>query len=467
VRSPLFPPPFLPHHFDYDAASRITQIDDVDGSTDYTYDKTNQLTAADASYRSDESYSYDDNGNRTNTGYQTGTNNQLTSDGTYTYTYDDEGNLIQRVGNGTTRSFSWDYRNRLTSVTENGGAIATYTYDVMDRRITKTAPGSTTQFVYDGDNVILEFNGTATLSVRYLQGLGVDQVLAQEQAGNVSWMLTDHLGTVRDLVNNAGSVVNHFTYDSFGKVLSSTPGGVDTRYKYTGRELDQETGLYYYRARYFDANVGRFIGQDPIGFSAGDNNLYRYVGNEVTNHRDPSGKLRVYYLFSDVLKYDVFGRKINSGQNHIDLHILTRDFSLTLGFDPDRDRTRDGAITYKPPVFDNFANNPPRSSAQIRTDSKFMLEQTQLIYEDASDLKCEKQKNKDFIRAFQVEGLRIHHAKIPYRMSTTNSNAAMYTALTRTVQNTKSFNVKKPKYSSPGWGVDVYKYQPRDKLIYG
>jgi RHS repeat-associated protein len=237
----------------------------------------------------DENYSYDANGNRTNSGYSTSSDNRLTSDGTYIYTYDDEGNLIQRVGNGTTRTFSWDYRNRLTSVTENGATIATYTYDVMDRRITKSAAGSTTQFVYDGDNVILEFNGTATLSVRYLQGPGVDQVLAQEKAGTTSWMLTDHLGTVRDLVNNAGSVVNHFTYDSFGKVLSATPGGVDTRYKFTGRELDAETGLYYYRARYFDANVGRFIGQDPIGFSAGDSNLYRYVGNSPVSNTDPSG----------------------------------------------------------------------------------------------------------------------------------------------------------------------------------
>jgi RHS repeat-associated protein len=125
--------------------------------------------------------------------------------------------------------------------------------------------------------------------VRYLQGPGVDQVLAQEQAGNVSWMLTDHLGTVRDLVNNSGSVVNHFTYDSFGKVLSAMPGGVDTRYKFTGREFDGETGLYYYRARYFDANVGRFIGQDPISFSAGDSNLYRYVGNSPLMATDPSG----------------------------------------------------------------------------------------------------------------------------------------------------------------------------------
>ncbi|HIK17828.1 MAG TPA: RHS repeat-associated core domain-containing protein, partial [Leptolyngbyaceae cyanobacterium M33_DOE_097] len=231
--------------------------------------------------------------------------------------------------------------------------------------------------------------------------------------------------------------------------------------KYTGREFDAETGLYYYRARYFDASVGRFIGQDPIGFSAGDSNLYRYVENEVTNHRDPSGKLRLYYLFSDVLAGDTLGLSYKSGQNHIDLYLLTENYSVTFGFDPDRDGTRDGAITYKNPVRDIFAGNPRRSSAQVASDRKFMLEQTQLVYEDRFDPKCEKQKHKDFIRAFQVEGLRIHHAKIPYRSTTTNSNAAMYTALTRVVQETKLFKIKEPKYSSPGWGTDLYTYQFR------
>ena len=291
------------YDFGYDAASRITRITDIDGITDYGYDETNQLVGADSSYRTDESYSYDANGNRTNAGYQTGVNNQLLSDGVYTYSYDDEGNLKTRtkIGTSEVRTFTWDYRNRLVGVTDQFGTMATstvsYIYDVLDRRIAKSVNGSGTQFVYDGDNVILEFNGTTIPSMRYLQGLGVDQTLAQEGNGQTSWMLTDHLGTVRDLVNNSGSVVNHFTYNSFGQVLNSTAGGVDTRYKYMGREFDAETGLYYYRARYFDASVGKFIGQDPIGFSAGDSNLYRYVGNSPLMATDPSGKVKIELVF--------------------------------------------------------------------------------------------------------------------------------------------------------------------------
>jgi RHS repeat-associated protein len=103
------------------------------------------------------------------------------------------------------------------------------------------------------------------------------------------WALADNQGTVKDLVDNNGVVVNHITYDSFGKVVGQTNASVGFRYGYTGREQDGETGLDYYRARYYDAGNGRFLSEDPIGFGAGDNNLYRYVGNSPFNGTDPSG----------------------------------------------------------------------------------------------------------------------------------------------------------------------------------
>jgi RHS repeat-associated protein len=94
---------------------------------------------------------------------------------------------------------------------------------------------------------------------------------------------------VVDLVDGAGNVLNHFVYDSFGNRTATT--AADFRFGYTGRELDGESGLYYYRARYYDPSLGRFISEDPIGFSAGDTNLYRYVSNSPTNFTDPSGLL--------------------------------------------------------------------------------------------------------------------------------------------------------------------------------
>jgi RHS repeat-associated protein len=84
-------------------------------------------------------------------------------------------------------------------------------------------------------------------------------------------------------------VVNHLVYDSFGNIESESNGAVDFRFGYTGREFDEESGQYYYRARYYDAGVGRFLSEDPISFSGGDANLYRYVSNAPTISRDPMG----------------------------------------------------------------------------------------------------------------------------------------------------------------------------------
>jgi RHS repeat-associated protein len=90
-------------------------------------------------------------------------------------------------------------------------------------------------------------------------------------------------------VDGNGTILNHVVYDSYGQVVGQSDATVEFRFGYTGREQDAETGLDYYRARYYDASNGRFISEEPIGFSAGDSNLTRYVGNSPTNWVDPSG----------------------------------------------------------------------------------------------------------------------------------------------------------------------------------
>ncbi|MFM6255773.1 MAG: RHS repeat domain-containing protein, partial [Dolichospermum sp.] len=92
--------------------------------------------------------------------------------------------------------------------------------------------------------------------------------------------------------NNSGAVVNHFVYDSFGQVISESNPAIDTRYLFTGREFDQEIGLYYYRARYYDATNGRFISLDPINIGSGTVNLYSYVGGNPISFVDLFGNKR-------------------------------------------------------------------------------------------------------------------------------------------------------------------------------
>jgi RHS repeat-associated protein len=108
--------------------------------------------------------------------------------------------------------------------------------------------------------------------------------------------LSGHQGSVRDVIDNSSAVLNHLVYNSFGQVTSKSDPTVDVRFGYTGRELDAETGLMYYRARYFDPAAGTFVSEDPLGFGAGDENLYRYVFNSPTNYVDPSGLETTIYI---------------------------------------------------------------------------------------------------------------------------------------------------------------------------
>ena len=135
------------------------------------------------------------------------------------------------------------------------------------------------------------------------------QVLADEQvtspgaAGSVVWPLVDDLGSVRDLAQydaqtDTTTVANHRVYDAFGNQTSETNAAVDCVFGFTGRLFDEATGLQNNLNRWYDAKTGRWLCEDPIGFAAGDANLYRYVGNSSTNALDPQGT-EVYSLGGD------------------------------------------------------------------------------------------------------------------------------------------------------------------------
>jgi len=213
-----------------------------------------------------------------------------------TYTYDNVGNLTAQTNTNThvVTTFSYDYRNRLTGVTQGGTAIATYTYDALNRRIGFKDNGTQTWTVYDGQNPYADFNGSGTLLTRYLYGPAVDEILARTASGGTTaWYLTDKLGSVRDVVDTSGTVIDHVVYDSFGNVTTETNSTNGDRFKFTGREYDSTAGLYEFRARYYSPSAGRFDQTDPIQYSGGDANLYRYVSNVPTSGTDPSGLLEM------------------------------------------------------------------------------------------------------------------------------------------------------------------------------
>jgi RHS repeat-associated protein len=123
-----------------------------------------------------------------------------------------------------------------------------------------------------------------------VSGAVTNGILARTSSGGTTaWYLTDNLGSVRDVVSSAGSELNHIVYDSFGDIVTETDAANGDRFAFAGMEYDSTTGQYYDRARYYDSALGCFTAQDPLGFSAGGNDLYLYVANDPTDGTDVSG----------------------------------------------------------------------------------------------------------------------------------------------------------------------------------
>jgi RHS repeat-associated protein len=152
---------------------------------------------------------------------------------------------------------------------------------------TSRRPAPRAVYAYDGDNLVEETNATGGAVARYEQTQNIDEPLAMLRSSATSYYHADGLGSVTSLSSAAGSIANTYTYDSFGKLTAST-GSLVNPFQYTARESDTETGLYYYRARYYDPNAGRFLSEDPLGFDGGMNS-YAYVQNGPIDSIDPTG----------------------------------------------------------------------------------------------------------------------------------------------------------------------------------
>jgi RHS repeat-associated protein len=244
-----------------------------------------------------QAFAYDPVGNRTTGGSVVNAGNQLTADANYGYQYDDSGNLTRKtlLAIGNYSQYTYDAENRLTKAEEFAAgnpttiATSTYRYDGLGRRIEKVANGQTRRYVYDGEDILLEYDGANVLQARYTYGPGIDEPIAVTKAGSTFFYHQDGLGTVTELTDANGAVAKAYAYDAYGNIVDQT-GTVEQPYTYTGHEFDTESGLYHARARFYDSMVGQFFQKDSRGLDRGELNLYQYVLDNPVNLDDPLGE---------------------------------------------------------------------------------------------------------------------------------------------------------------------------------
>ncbi len=304
--------------YDFDALGMITNKTDFNvstNSTTYVYDTINRLTEEKRYNATDTltysaAYEYDLAGNRTRTvingetnTYTLGVGNRLMSWGTNgSALYDVAGNTTNLISNdGRELKLQWDERYRLKRV-DDASSFVEYEYDVMGRKISCSVGSSgqtnTEHYIYNGNHVAADLDGAGNVLRTYIYGSGIDNILSITVHGettNTYICLKDHQDSVIALADESGSIVERYSYSAYGETrvfdgndseLAKSAHG--NRYTFQGREIDWDTGLLYFRARWYNSEIGRWLSKDLIGISGGLN-LYVFCGNNPVNFSDPLG----------------------------------------------------------------------------------------------------------------------------------------------------------------------------------
>jgi len=297
-------------HYIYDAMSRATDVQRsgtaANGNDHFDYDYSGQLSAASYTNWSgggtrNVAYAQDNLGNRSQVN-DSGSAQGYSRNGSYLNQYvsapagpvsnDGEHQITDYAG---LHYGSLD--GKLASITGNGNFYFA-SFDALGRCITRSLNGRTTYYTYDGQHPIYEWNPDGTRAGWNLFGQGIDEILLRADYiivpnGQGYFFQQNRLGSVTHLTNFVGNPIEKYRYDAFGTPTTLDPilGYFNNRFRFTGREYQEAFGIYEYRNRAYHPGLGRFLSEDPLGFGAGDTNMFRYCGGDPVNRSDPSGLL--------------------------------------------------------------------------------------------------------------------------------------------------------------------------------
>ncbi|MCZ8518602.1 MULTISPECIES: S8 family serine peptidase [Paenibacillus] len=323
--------------FTYDSLNRLESVQEPDGKlTEYTYDAsgnrvTEKVTAGTSVQTT--TYAYNEQ-NRLLTTTEVSSSGQKNI---VKFTWDFNGNMIGRmleqhkkidplhpvqssfgmfimgqpltnpkiadIVKGTA-SYEYDVWNQM-SKSSAGEHIVTYEYNAEGYRVEKVDNGVATKFVYDQAKVILELDEQGKQTARNVQG---NNLLMRQVDDESAYVLYNGHHDVTALVDSNGQVRATFDYDAFGTPIESMnkyfdangnaateSSKIDSLHRYAEYQYDQETGLYYLNARYYDSKIARFITEDSYTGRVDDPlslNLYTYVENSPLRYKDPTGHMK-------------------------------------------------------------------------------------------------------------------------------------------------------------------------------
>ncbi len=348
--------------YTYDDVGNVKTV----GSESYNYDWLDRMTSASGVWGT-TGFTYDNAGNRmtktegTTTTYAYSTHNNLTSDGTWSYAYDKDGNNFWKNATATRWNYVFNGIGQMTSVvkwtlgaTWTSSTVGTYYYDSNGARVRTVEGSTTTDYVYRSHEQLYEKSGSTNTDYVYVGGRLVAKLQSHSGGAYHKYYISDALGSMWFVYNGTTQTYAVQTYKPFGIPYGET--GAD-KVKFAGEMQDSQTGLYYLYKRYFEPQTGRFLSQDPLlGDLATPQTLHRFVycSNNPLRFTDPTGSRIVGYEPGSAAGQDIgplaseaaWNRAVLTG-NEPDLVAVLDDTMMYVGFVPVLDTVADVWFTYR------------------------------------------------------------------------------------------------------------------------